>query len=333
MRRDPPDILNRQFDFDPSCKFWLPYYRYGAEQSKILDQSGNQNHGVITGAVPAISPMRGGKELVMNGTFSGDTDWIKGTGWAITTVATKTAGVASDLEQDIGAVASTWYRLLYTFSRAAGSITPQIGGVNGIERSVSGIYEDLILATGTGNLKFQGDDALAGSVDNASVQKIIGHEGLGWYFDGTDDRIVHPAINLGKLHTLHYWIKRIGENGNVHAGASTYVGLRVSDTTVGYSSASTVAVSHNGAASTAKKTLITVTRILDKVNFYQDGLHIGDEQTLEQGDNLTLTDFGRLSDGTMYFNGVIYLAVGFTRLYPPLEIKGYYDITRHFLGA
>jgi len=214
MRFDP-DILNLQFDFDPFCKFWLPFLKYGAEQSKIWDQSGNGNHGVISGAVPAIS------------------------------------------------------------------------------------------------------------VD----------EEFGWYFDGSDDRVVHPAINLGKLHTLNYWIKRIGDNGNVHAGGLTYCGLRISDTTVGYSSASTVAETHNGPASTAKKTLISITRILDKVNFFQDGLHIGEEQTLEQSDNLTLTDFGRYSNGTDYFNGVIYQAVGYTRIFPAVEIKNYYEMTRLILGA
>lgn len=44
--------LRRDFDLDSSCKLWFPFYKYGAEQSKIWDQSGNNNHGTITGAVP-----------------------------------------------------------------------------------------------------------------------------------------------------------------------------------------------------------------------------------------------------------------------------------------
>lgn len=44
--------IRRGFDLDPSCKLWLPFYKYGAEQPKIYDQSGNNNHGTITGAVP-----------------------------------------------------------------------------------------------------------------------------------------------------------------------------------------------------------------------------------------------------------------------------------------
>jgi len=42
----------RPFPADPSCVLHLPFYKYGSEQSKILDISGQNNHGVITGAVP-----------------------------------------------------------------------------------------------------------------------------------------------------------------------------------------------------------------------------------------------------------------------------------------
>lgn len=34
------------------CVLYLPFWRYGANQSKIWDISGNNNHGTITGAVP-----------------------------------------------------------------------------------------------------------------------------------------------------------------------------------------------------------------------------------------------------------------------------------------
>jgi len=42
----------RGFALDPSVKLWLPLDKYGAEQAKAWDQSGNNNHGTITGAVP-----------------------------------------------------------------------------------------------------------------------------------------------------------------------------------------------------------------------------------------------------------------------------------------
>ena len=44
--------LRKGFALDPSCKLWLPFCKYGSEQAKIYDQSGNNNHGTIVGAVP-----------------------------------------------------------------------------------------------------------------------------------------------------------------------------------------------------------------------------------------------------------------------------------------
>jgi len=171
------------------CVLYLPFYSYGANAQKIWDMSGQGNHGVITGAVPANIPMLSPINKVTNGTFDGDTGWTKGTGWAITTLATKTAGVASDLEQDILAVAGEEYRLIYTIARTAGIVTPQIGGVDGTARSAAGTYEDIIRATGTGNLKFQADASFAGTVDNVETNKIIGYESLGWSFNGSTNII------------------------------------------------------------------------------------------------------------------------------------------------
>jgi len=182
------------------CVLYLPFYSYGANAQKIWDISGQGNHGTINGAVPFPSPMLHPQEKVTNGTFTGDTGWTKGTGWAITTVATKTAGTASDLEQDISAVAAERYHLVYTLTRTAGALTPQIGAVNGTARTATGCYREIITATGTGNLKFQGDASFAGTIDDVSVKKVTGHEGVGWYLDGVDDTITvtsNDGLNPG----------------------------------------------------------------------------------------------------------------------------------------
>jgi hypothetical protein len=42
----------RPYPVDPSCVLYLPFYKYGAEQQKIWDVSGNNNHGTIYGATP-----------------------------------------------------------------------------------------------------------------------------------------------------------------------------------------------------------------------------------------------------------------------------------------
>ena len=171
------------------CLLYLPFFAYGAEQTKILDISGQGNHGIITGSIPSTPPMLSPIEKVTDGGFSGDgSAWTQGTGWSIGSgVATKVAGVASDLEQDISAVAGETYQLSYVLTRTAGTLTPQIGGVNGTARSASGGHRDIITATGTGNLKFQAGSTFAGTIDVVSVKKITGYEGSSWFFDGVDD--------------------------------------------------------------------------------------------------------------------------------------------------
>ena len=128
----------------------------------------------------AVTPF--GAEKVSNGDFSASGTWTYGQdggGWAYDGTAeeadcdgSQSAGV--DLEQDISAVAAESYFLRYTILNwVAGTLTPQIGGVDGTAREADGTYEDYIVATGTGNLKFQADSDFNGSVDDVSVKKIL----------------------------------------------------------------------------------------------------------------------------------------------------------------
>lgn len=73
------------------------------------------------------------------------------------------------LEQNVGAAAAKRYRLVFTVKNlTAGSVTPQVGGVNGATRSADGTYSEIILTTGTGNLKFTPSLDFDGSIDDVS---------------------------------------------------------------------------------------------------------------------------------------------------------------------
>ena len=54
-------------------------------------------------------------------------------------------------------------------TRTTGTLTPQIGGTNGVARSAAGTYSEEIIAATTGNLKFQADSTFAGTLDNVTV--------------------------------------------------------------------------------------------------------------------------------------------------------------------
>jgi hypothetical protein len=126
-----------------------------------------------------------GAEKVTDGDFSSDAgQWTKGANWTIDTGnywAMHTAGSTAALQQNISAVATETYLLIFDIGGAtAGTLTPQIGGVNGdvvnMEGKSSGnflqsLYQ-IITATGTGNLIFTPSSTFNGYITNVSVKRI-----------------------------------------------------------------------------------------------------------------------------------------------------------------
>lgn len=118
---------------------------------------------------PVVKP-----DVVTNGAFAADTDWTKGSGWAIGTgVATATTSSAA-LSQSIATLtAGKTYWLTYTTTRSAGSVQPSLGGTNGTSRSTAATFTELI-ACGSSNttLAFTGT-GFSGTIDNVSLEEVI----------------------------------------------------------------------------------------------------------------------------------------------------------------
>ena len=160
-----------------------------------------------------------GSNQVTNGGFGADSDWTKGTGWAIGSgVATKTAGSASLLSQAQTMTAGRYYIVTYTITRTAGSITPQFAGgstVSGTARSTSGTFTDIMtVVSGNNTLQLSADASFAGTVDNVSLKELsagnhayqttsasrptLQTTGGLWYlsFDGSDDSLVTNSVDF-----------------------------------------------------------------------------------------------------------------------------------------
>jgi hypothetical protein len=122
-----------------------------------------------------------GTELVSNNTFDTDTVWTKGAGWSIGSgVATKTAGTASSLSQAISLTAGKTYRIVYTITRSAGTITLRFTGgttVSATSKGTSGTYVDYLTAlTGNTTLDFNTTSTFAGTVDDVYVKEVTGND-------------------------------------------------------------------------------------------------------------------------------------------------------------
>jgi len=139
----------------------------GGSTSTALTLSG----GVSLSTTPSASN-------VVNGTFAADSDWTKGTGWAIGSgVATKTAGSASTLAQTVSTItAGTWYLLTYDVpTLTASTIIPSGGGWTGSTISAAGTgFVETFYATTTGALTFTSTATTAGTLDNVLLQPLAG---------------------------------------------------------------------------------------------------------------------------------------------------------------
>lgn len=230
----------RPYPIDPSCILHLPFYKYGAEQLKILDISGNNNHGVITGAIPATYPMLSPIELVSNGGFGSVT-----TGWAGTdcTLAvagggqsgaclqlTRTAGDEQAAVQVLTLVVGREYVLSgWAMSGTSGDEQARIEVYDGVNpgysesviTSASWQYVEVIFSPEAVacELFLVKDTSTAGTMlfDSISVREVVGHTGLGWCFNGVADEIVitdSPSINFGGSDfTIILWARTRGQLG------------------------------------------------------------------------------------------------------------------------
>jgi hypothetical protein len=122
-----------------------------------------------------VSVASGLQEIAQNGSFSTDTLWTKGAGWTIGSgVATATGAISTGISQVpvLTVVAGQAYAVTYTITRSAGGLIPSIGGQNGVERTASGTYREIIIAAASTPIAFTGN-AFTGTLDNVSVTEAV----------------------------------------------------------------------------------------------------------------------------------------------------------------
>lgn len=138
-------------------------------------------------ARPLTTTLQGaylGVELVVNGGFDSDTEWIKGPGWTIVAGVANADGLSNNSQisnSQNGIVEGRVYSTEFTvFNYVSGSVNIRIkgdgNGGQGVQRSANGTYKEVITASAnsigirmnTGfSIGFEGD------VDNVSVREII----------------------------------------------------------------------------------------------------------------------------------------------------------------
>lgn len=171
------DGLTR-FWYDPSdaatC-FQEPYGLTPAGDGAVVGLMLDKSQGLLLGP-----------ELVTNGSFTTDTDWTKGVGWAITggkAVATA-AQFPQGVVQTLALVDGGWYRVTFDVERTLGDISVGVGGGGGSIASpplaASGSYAFYMRADTVGGAFSDlyarcAGAAFSGTIDNISCKRVYGN--------------------------------------------------------------------------------------------------------------------------------------------------------------
>lgn len=132
----------------------------------------------------AISPQTFGPELVLNGGFIDSTEWTIGAGWSIAGgVATKVIGSGTNIRQanNVAITAGRVYRVRADVTVTAGTLTPVFFNSasqvisQGTAISASGSSTQFLVApANAARIGFLNNTAFEGTVDNASLQEVLG---------------------------------------------------------------------------------------------------------------------------------------------------------------
>jgi len=100
------------------------------------------------------------------------------------------------LEQDVSAVDDEYYEVKFTIEGiAAGSVTPKVGGQEGLAESTNGAKTQYLKATGTGNLIFTPTTDFDGTLDDISVKLITPTDEIINIENGTTDLEIRVGVD------------------------------------------------------------------------------------------------------------------------------------------
>ena len=164
-----------------------------------------------------------GREEVVNGDFSTDSDWNKNSNWSISGGVAIADGT-SDLDINQGTTLATLgnsYTITYeVVSISQGSFFFKFGGVAGTFRDEIGIYTEVIQAINTNRIALDSSNNAIGSVTNISVKELTqitpdksGNNNVGELFtgkalefDGAGDYVDISGFSMsGNNATFAFW--------------------------------------------------------------------------------------------------------------------------------
>lgn len=144
------------------------------------------------------------QDIAVNGEFSEDADWTKGTGWTIASGVADCSGVQvgdTSLDQAVTATANAFYFVRFkVLNWVAGTVYPELGGAvtsgPGTAIGANGYYQQMIRCGTDGSpfIKFIGDVSFDGQIDDIHVYPAVLNVATGiWGY--TSETSVNPRFD------------------------------------------------------------------------------------------------------------------------------------------
>jgi hypothetical protein len=119
-----------------------------------------------------------GSELVTNGSFATDSNWVKQTGWSIANGKASSDGSQSlpeEIYQTGVVVIGKTYKLVYNIvDYTSGTVRIRCGNTFDVTNNAIGTYTAFLTATSNGGVGIQASADFIGSIDNVSVKEVTG---------------------------------------------------------------------------------------------------------------------------------------------------------------
>lgn len=132
----------------------------------------NTGDGVVNVVVTVVSTM------TVNGEFSSDANWTKGTGWTIAAgvaASDGTQGGDSDLTEIVATLPALGKKVVISFTcatRSAGTVRAVAGTTEGVELSAAGSISEELTVVGNQSVSIRADVDFVGTIDNVVVKPV-----------------------------------------------------------------------------------------------------------------------------------------------------------------
>jgi len=155
-----------------------------------------------SGATIQGDPSTAGSELVTNGDFATDSNWVKGTGWTISGGTANCDGTNfATISQSKTLVVGKTYKYSFTISnQTQGGVRFFVGNSVGVTHSVNGTFTGYITYSSGSSILLQARDSFIGSIDNVSVKEVQGFTST----DGTTNAYKLVEDTSNSTHSVNH---------------------------------------------------------------------------------------------------------------------------------